>query len=360
MQLLLASALPTVLGIAAGGAWTPAADMAAKRMEASMASVGDGRVAYVGGAQMGGSVSSMRNAQWRSSPPANSAPLKSAAMFDAASNVWSALPDMSSPRDSPGSCVISSNGKKTLYVFGGTTAYPTPPHTQMNVTISAEMLVLDGSSSWQSAPPLPSARTSPSVTSLKDGSGCIIACGFVDDPATGSFGYLQDSYLFDGASYKQLPDVPFKRSNMGIAATSDGVYVIGGGETDPSYYNVSYLQMSPMADTWKPIAPLNYARSWTMVAALTDPVSGEEKIVAAGGMSLIPMFDPMASVEIYSTKLNSWKLMDDGSRGSLPTPIGFGSGAPINATHMIAAGGVGAGTTGTETLIYALPTASTA
>ena len=55
-----------------------------------------------------------------------------------------------------------------------------------------------------------------------------------------------------------------------------------------------------------------------MVAALTDPVSGEEKIVAAGGMSLIPMFDPMASVE--STCHPGWSTC----QGSLPKPLAAG------------------------------------
>ena len=85
-----------------------------------MASLRDGRVAVVGG---GGSH--------------GSGPMRAVDLFDADANKWTALPDMLQPRDSPGSCVLDSAGDgaaKTLYAFGGTTAYPTPPSSLMNVT----------------------------------------------------------------------------------------------------------------------------------------------------------------------------------------------------------------------------------
>ena len=82
---------------------------------------------------------------------------------------------------------------------------------------------------------------------------------------------------------------------------------------------------------------------------------GEELIVAAGGMSLIPMFDPMASVEVYSPLADKWTLYEQGTLGALPHPIGFGSGAAINSTHMLACGGYGPNVTGVEVLVFSLP-----
>lgn len=325
---------------AQGGTWTPVADMPSRRMDASMTSLRDGRVAIVGG---GGSATG---------------PTRSADLFDADANKWTALPDMMLPRDSPGSCVLDSDGAKTLYAFGGTIAYPTPPSTLMNVTGSVEALTLGGhaeAKAWQHAASLPSPRTSPSVASLSSGRACVVAAGF--DASQSGFEYLQDAYLFDGSSYTKLPDLPFGRSNMAIVAAAGGVFVIGGGALDPSYYNVSYLQLQPsVATAWKPMAPLQAARSWTMAAALRDPQSGETRLVAAGGMSLQPFFEPMSSVEVYSTKNDSWTLFSDGDAGALPTPVGFGSGAAINATHMLAAGGAGPGTTGTEAFVFSLGT----
>ena len=83
-------------------------------------------------------------------------------------------------------------------------------------------------------------------------------------------------------------------------------------------------------------------------------VGSEEVVVAAGGMSLIPMFEPMQSVEIYSPKDDKWTLFDVGAPAALPEPIGFGSGASINNTHMLAAGGMGPGDSGTQAYIFAL------
>ena len=152
--------------------------------------------------------------------------------------------------------------------------------------------------------------------------------------------------------------MPFGRSNMGIAATRAGVYVVGGGATDPSYYNASFLAYDPtsgsFATAWKHIKPLTYARSYIMMATLQPSGSKDELLVAAGGMSLIPMLDPMQSVEVYDPTADEWTLYDDGMPGSLPAPVGFGSGARINASHMLGAGGVGAGLDGTQTFVYSL------
>merc|ERR1719281_1956362 len=100
---------------------------------------------------------------------------------------------------------------------------------------------------------------------------------------------------------------------------------------DPSYYNVSYLATS--ADAWVAAAPLIEARSWAAVAALQG-AHGETRIVAAGGMSLEPFFEPMASVEVYSPLSDTWT-----SAAGLPGSIGFLSGAAINATHVLVASG---------------------
>lgn len=317
--------------------WSRVANLPFSRMEGSLTSVGDNQAVYLGG--------STRAAG--NDDPAT--PVASAALYSSSGNRWSALPDMKYPRDSPGSCTIGG----TVYAFGGTVKFPTPGQQPAQATETATAEAIDVAASgvnanaWRSAPSLPSPRTSPSATSLPNGTGCIIAAGF--EATSGSYRYLNDAYLFDGKTYKPLPSLPYSRSNMGIVATGDGVYVIGGGETEPSYFNVSYLRLSPaVAGSWTPLAPLKEARSWAMIGAVTDPSDGKAKLVAAGGMSLNPMFEPMASVEVYSFAKNEWTLMPAGTAGALPTPVGFGSGIALNATHMLAAGGAGEGDTGKE------------
>ena len=204
-------------------------------------------------------------------------------------------------------------------------------------------------------------RTSPSAVSLPDGSGCVIAGGFSSE-SIGNFSYGKDAWFFDGSTYRRLADMPFRRSNMGLVATSSGVFAIGGSEVHPAYYNVSALEYKAgdasgapqFAAAWSHIKPLNRARAYPMVSSIVNRTTGEACLVAAGGMSLVPMFMPMASVEVYSPKVGRWTLHEQGSPGALPVPIGFGTGASLNATHMLVAGGVGAGVTGTEAYVHSL------
>ena len=69
-----------------------------------MAALGDGVVAYVGGT-------------WADK---DAQPHATAALYK--DGAWTALPNMTTPRDSPGACAIDG----TLYAFGGTTAYRVP------------------------------------------------------------------------------------------------------------------------------------------------------------------------------------------------------------------------------------------
>jgi hypothetical protein len=349
---VLLSALPMRAALGEwSGEWTAVASMPTPRMEAAMASLGDGRIAYVGGSFM-----SDKGHGDRSGSPnrenAKSKPFSSAVLYDSSKDAWTALPEMTHPRDAPGLCVIG----KRLYAFGGAIRFSSPPSMVTTYTNTAEYLDIDSATAWRAAPSLPFNVTSPSVTALADGSSCVLAGGFTGDPS--DFQYRHDALHFDGKKYTPLPKMPFGRSNMGIAATRAGVYVVGGGATNPSYYNASFLAHDPasgsFAPAWKALQPLNYARSYIMMGVVEPAGSGKELIVAAGGMSLIPMFDPMASVEVYDPVADKWALYDDGMPGSLPTPQGFGSGARINATHMLGAGGVGAGLDGTQAYVYTL------
>lgn len=207
---------------------------------------------------------------------------------------------------------------------------------------------------------------------------------------------IPPSTMVDGVKYTRLAEMPFQRSNLGLVAAHGGVYAIGGSKQNPAYYNVSFLDLSstaaaaasaaststapsaggaaaahsaggadasskarqppsspPISAGWKVLAPLNEARCWPMVAAIVG-TDGREMVVAAGGVSLVPMFEPMSSVEVYDKDTNTWTLLDTPSNGALPTPVGFGSGAALNATHMLAGGGMGPGTTGTEEYTFSL------
>ena len=55
------------------------------------------------------------------------------------------------------------------------------------------------------------------------------------------------------------------------------------------------------------------------------------------------------SVEVYSPRLDRWT-----TAAPLPGSIGFLSGAALNATHVLAAGGAGTGSTGVESFVFHL------
>ena len=91
---------------------------------------------------------------------------------------------------------------------------------------------------------------------------------------------------------------------------------------------------------------------WAGLAAFLVATLGDA-IVVAGGMSLEPMFQPMGSVEVHANE--TWTLFSDGLPGALPSiAVGLGSGAALNATHMLCGGGAGQGVDGTEAFLFSL------
>ena len=348
-------ALPSAfLAAVLSGAWDPIADMPTKRESGAMTLVGDGKLIPKRVAYLGGSAQGLHHHKGWANAGVGDIPFASAVLYDPSTQAWTRLPDMSMPRDSPAACAIGD----VLYVFGGTAKFP------VGTTNSMEYIQLGSlNPKWIVGPPLPgSNRTSPTAASLPDGAGCVIAGGFSSMQPT-DFSYHKDAWFFDGTMYKRLPDMHFRRSNMGLVGTSSAVFAIGGSELYPAYYNASVLSYKKgsaasgapeFADDWKAIKPLHRARSYPMASSIVDAASGEARLVVAGGMSLIPVFEPMASVETYSPEADQWTLFEQGSAGALPLAIGCGSAASLNATHMLIAGGLGPGVTGVEAFQHSL------
>lgn len=122
---------------------------------------------------------------------------------------------------------------------------------------------------------------SPAVTSLKSGNGIVIAGGFNSwtDSGEFQFAYYNTTWLFNGSTYKRLPDMPFKRSNMALVATQDDngddtIFAFGGGSTAPSYatcaslripsfFSHNYTDTRTQDDDWIPCSSeLTNPKSW--------------------------------------------------------------------------------------------------
>jgi hypothetical protein len=120
--------------------------------------------------------------------------------------------------------------------------------------------------------------------------------------------------------------------------------VWGGSNLQPAYSEAALFNATAL--TWTSVSPLLQARSWSGFA------SSSSRAFAVGGMSLVPFFDPMDSVEMcafspfriylcslalqathpamccsFSLDSKSWS-----SFPSLPSPKGFGAAAECNGT----------------------------
>ena len=121
--------------------------------------------------------------------------------------------------------------------------------------------------------------------------------------------------------------------------------VWGGSNLQPAYADAALFNATNLS--WSSAAPLLQARSWSGFAAC-----GNARACAVGGMSLVPFFDPMGSVEMcesaaasfafktsseppppppfccsYSLESKSWSSLP-----SLPSAQGFGASAECQGT----------------------------
>ena len=253
---------------------------------------------------------------------------------------WATLPNMTA-RSAPACAYLSGR----LYVFGGVARKANASHHDPDPTIKfalVESIAVSGDgqateAAWRREPDMPfGPRESPSATTLLggDGGGIVVAGGFDSGIVNGTFDfeYFNTSYLFDGASYAALPDMPFKRSNMALVATKDKrVYAFGGGETAPSYSTCASLSLAAALansstalrttrelkkGTWDACPPLADARSWAAAGIVGDD------IVITGGMG--GTFAPTAETDVLSlSQPQNWT--DAGC--DLPIVAGFLSGA---------------------------------
>jgi len=331
-------------------------------MSAAASSLGKS-LAYVGGTFIDKKTGAIGNTR------------KGVITYHPTSNTWTTLPNMTTARSAPAAATL----KGRLYVFGGVQEKPKQQQQQQHSvdlrtisdmnstemlrdrsgsvvigTVESLAVSTDGKAlekTWKKELLLPGGPLeSPSAVALESSLGIVIAGGFDSSTVDGvfHFQYYNQTWLFDGQQYVSLPDMPFRRSNMALVATThsstsktggsgggdddgddDVVYAFGGGYTDPSYGTCASLRI-PKTSTgsfgnlhWIPCSSnLVNPISWTAAAVVN------RTIVLAGGMS--DTFTPTAETDILSLSgagggaaESNWTNADC----DLPLAVGFLSGA---------------------------------
>ena len=234
--------------------------------------------------------------------------------FVPSTGIWTELPPVPTPRDNH--AAVYWNGG--IYVIGGL-AHPHMSAAGQGSTALVEVFHLN-SQKWTNSTPLPNATEGIRGVALMDGSGILVAGGFIEPFTHPSASYTNRSFVFDGAQWtKTKGDLPFHRSNMGLvlAPQSGAVFALGGGELNPSYSTVA--KYDPDTNTWGSVANMSVARSYMAVtAAVSKNRRGEDEeyLYVMGGMD--GRFSPMASTERYSVSKNTWEPFE-------PLPQGEGA-----------------------------------
>ena len=148
--------------------------------------------------------------------------------------------------------------------------------------------------SWVPGPPIPSASA---AMATAEHQGCVYLCG---GSRRAPFFVSATLSMMDPRrrAWSSLPAMPTATSTAGAAVVGSRMYVPGGASSSLQCYDMA-------AGRWDTsCAPMSVARCFHSVAAL------QGEVWALGGMNNhdgVAVGSPLASVEVYSPRLNSWR-----------------------------------------------------
>lgn len=232
--------------------------------------------------------------------------------YDIVLRQWLELKPMPEPRQA--AMAVFSQSWGGVVVCGG--SYGT--FSQLH---SSCVLLHVQSMAWTESvlPDMPQARSSGGIAEVTTAKGLalLVVGGWTCDAAQ-SCGYLASCIMLHPASHSWIDVSPLPmggRSNFGMSLLQSSLFLVwGGSNLQPAYAEAALFNATSL--TWTSVAPLLQARSWSGFA------TSSSRAFAVGGMSLVPFFDPMDSVEMFSLESNSWNSLP-----SLPSPKGFGAAA---------------------------------
>ncbi|HEY0604773.1 MAG TPA: kelch repeat-containing protein [Herpetosiphonaceae bacterium] len=159
----------------------------------------------------------------------NGASLSSVEVYDPATNSWSAAPAMSTRRDNPGSAAL--NGK--LYIFGGRTR--NADGTSLGDTLNTVEMYDPATNLWTARAPMPTGRRTVAVGTIN---GRAQVMGGERTPSGGVFSQNEE---YDPATNTWRTLTPMQTPRHGAAAgtINSVVYVAGGGPNGGSSYSTT-------------------------------------------------------------------------------------------------------------------------
>ncbi len=143
------------------------------------------------------------------------ASLDSVEVFDVASNAWSSIIPMSTPRDNPGAVMLDGR----LYVFGGRTR--NADGSVISDTLSSVEFYDPLSGVWSAAADMPTARRTMAVGTI-EGRALVIGG---ENPVVSS----NEEYDPSSDSWRAIESIPLGRHGAAHATLNGRVYIIGGG-----------------------------------------------------------------------------------------------------------------------------------
>ena len=264
-------------------------------------------------------------------------PVATAATYSAASNAWTAAPNMSVPR-SGATAALLADGR--VLVAGGydrrVTQLPNPdgqPFCCIDVQFlpQATSELFDARSrTWSSGPPLLHGRSGQSGVTLK--AGQVLIVGGSDQQHQQFPQQLLDSTeLFDPSQGRWLSagSIGTARSGFTLTALVDGRALLTGGSTaDGSAVSPSTLLYDPRTNVWSPGPDMPEARSDSSAAALKDG-----RVLVTGGTDQLGR---MASSVILNPSIGSWT-----AAGALATARSGHASITLQDGRILAVGGFG-------------------
>lgn len=286
----------------ATGTWAPGASMIEQRMAHTATRLGDGRVLVTGGTTQGTETGVVATAElynpatntWAATAPfavaryshgaiavgpgdtrvlvfggvdVNGLAIASAQLYDSASNTWSAVPPMATPRFIP-TAVRLPDGR--ILVAGG--------KTLGNLSLAVSEIYDPTTNSWSATAPMHFSRYWHTGTLLQNGKVLVAAGTVQNDPVTGGAVSISELYDPQSGTWTDKASIGTERPQPTAELLPNGGVLLVSGNIPEIKTAELY---DPATDVWVPAGTLVITNRSAHTTARLDDGS----VLVAGGVS---------------------------------------------------------------------------
>jgi N-acetylneuraminic acid mutarotase len=251
------------------GTWTPLTSMNDPARQEHGVALLDGRIYVAGG------------------HPGDESTLKTAEVYDIATDRWSRLPDL--PIGLSHCAMVAARGK--LYLFGGQSPEVEAPG------VSDRTYEFDpATQAWRERAPMPTARSAAAAGLIGDK---IYVVGGSPPAASARL----EAYSPSTDTWEALPSMPTRRNHLTAVATAGLLYVAGGRDVTSDSFAL-LERFDPATNAWTTLAPMPTARNSHMAAAVKGYL-----YVMGGQTNPSDSSGVFAQNEVYSPQTDSWQTV---------------------------------------------------